>query len=90
MTSTATSKPLPSTPSPLLDRYMRDAVHHGLKTRTLPDGTVEVMIGRNASHTWTVVIEPGGLVFIEVEDEEERREILIRGDADVPSYIGHY
>ena len=55
MTSTATSKPLPSTPSPLLDRYMRDAVQHGLTTRTLPDGTVEVMIGRNASHTWTVV-----------------------------------
>jgi len=81
----------PPVASPLLARYMRDAIRHGLKMVTFPDGTVEVTIGRNASHTWTAVIEPGGMVYIEVSgDEGDRYEVLVRSDADVPSYVGHY
>lgn len=91
--------PFPSTGFAGLDRLIYNATASGFgRPERFPDGTYLCHLGQNATHFWDVVLQPtpAGLpaVYMIVTDasgdDVKERYIPIRGDDDVPTYIGHY
>lgn len=94
------NNPFPSTGFAGLDRLIYNATAAGFgRPEKYPDGTHLCHLGRNATHFWDVVLEatpgvPSYFVYVIVTDasgdEMKEKYIPIRGDDDVPTYIGHY